>query len=393
MEITRIAIIDVSGSMRMPFSAQPRDGSTARRTKRSQKCAAALDYLRFAIQKMPPGSELIIISFAESAEVVYQGRADNSRAIDHCISRLSFTGSSTNLAAAFNLVLQIIQSGQHRIRPIDVVTDGLSNVGDPVQPARELQKRHGVYMHLYLIDLKDEGMMIANNVVGNEGEGEVDPVSSEAELMGRKEQALNQEREVIDQMHHVLKQQEVARAHFFAEAPPVHLRPSMTVSYPEVITPAQWRPIQLFLYSAELSGAVERELQKIREEVEEYGDLSAHFPQVLPEGCSIRVQMSSNELRVNPSEVTINWYEPYNKLHFRVATIEQAPEIRSASLNIDVFADDLPVACLGVSILIDSDARDIGAAQSSAQCNNGGRSCRKCLTINIKYENYRLCQD
>ena len=24
---------------------------------------------------------------------------------------------------------------------------------------------------------------------------------------------------------------------------------------------------------------------------------------------------------------------------------------------------------------------------------NGGRSCRKCLTINIKYENYRLCQD
>jgi len=24
---------------------------------------------------------------------------------------------------------------------------------------------------------------------------------------------------------------------------------------------------------------------------------------------------------------------------------------------------------------------------------NGGRSCRKCLTIKIKYENYRLCQD
>ena len=23
---------------------------------------------------------------------------------------------------------------------------------------------------------------------------------------------------------------------------------------------------------------------------------------------------------------------------------------------------------------------------------NGGRSCRKCLTLNIQYESYRLCQ-
>jgi len=30
---------------------------------------------------------------------------------------------------------------------------------------------------------------------------------------------------------------------------------------------------------------------------------------------------------------------------------------------------------------------------SLAENSNGGHSCRKCLTINIKYENYRLCQD
>jgi hypothetical protein len=55
---------------------------------------------------------------------------------------------------------------------------------------------------------------------------------------------------------------------------------------------------------------------------------------------------------VNPPEVTIEWYEPFNKLFFRIGTLRDAPNERSASIDIEVFANDLPVSSMRLAIVV-----------------------------------------
>ena len=54
MQITRIAIIDVSASMDSPFMYRGESGLITRSTSVNHKFEAAKEYLRYAIQKMPP---------------------------------------------------------------------------------------------------------------------------------------------------------------------------------------------------------------------------------------------------------------------------------------------------------------------------------------------------
>jgi hypothetical protein len=95
--------------------------------------------------------------------------------------------------------------------------------------------------------------------------------------------------------------------------------------------------------------------------------ISARFPRGIPEGCPIRVRLSSETLRVNPPEVTIEWYEPFNKLFFRIGTLRDAPNERSASIDIEVFANDLPVSSMRLAIVVAPDARESREIHSTAQ--------------------------
>jgi hypothetical protein len=82
MRITRIAIIDTSGSMDSPFRSTAKPGVITRVTDETHKFEAAKEYLRFAIQKMPASSELILITFDAAATVVYHGPANDLPAIE-----------------------------------------------------------------------------------------------------------------------------------------------------------------------------------------------------------------------------------------------------------------------------------------------------------------------
>jgi hypothetical protein len=356
MSRRRIVIIDVSQSMSEGFSARTDRGRFARRSGESQKFAAALDHLQFAIQKMPPGTELVIIAFAESANVVFQGPIEDKLGIRTSISSLAPTGRSTNLASALELALRLVEQSPQHIQTLDVVTDGLSNSGDPVPPARALQQRCAVYIHIYLIDPTEQGLEIAGRIVGDEGE--VDPVASEAELMGRQRDRLDEEEAAIRRLEQTVARHSADRLHFQESAPPLEQRPRVTASYPEWLAPGKWRTLEVFIYAADFRKAIEAQIKRLGQlETEEYGTVSAPFPRGIPEGCEIKVRLSSAKLRVNPSELTIRWYEPVNRLPFRVAAPVDHPLDFPANIVIEVLADDLPVSSMEASIIVTADAQ------------------------------------
>jgi hypothetical protein len=357
MNITRIAIIDVSASMDGPFRYRRTAGAITRVSSHNHKFEAAKEYLRFAIQKMPPSSELIVIAFAESARVIYQGTASNTHAIERAMATLQADGSSTNLGGAFQKVLDMLSTGHYAIRPLDVVTDGLSNEGDPIEPARRLQKEFGAFIHIYLIDPTEEGKLIADQVVGSQGEGEVDPVASAGRLLERERESLEAERELYEAMEQASARHHAARQDFLSRISDQE-RPKMTAAYPEMIATESWSTLDLFLYLSEFEGLVRKEVQRLehREDLD-YSNVSAQLPKSLPKGCQIRVSLSSNTIQANPSELTISWLEPYNRFSFRIIAMEHVPDESSASLDIEVFADNLPIASMRLPIAVNSMAK------------------------------------
>ena len=226
-----------------------------------------------------------------------------------------------------------------RLQPLDVVTDGLSNQGNPIQSARELQKRFGAYIHIYLIDPTLEGKHIADEIVGSEGDGEVDPVASAEALRDRGRESSEAEHAIYAKMDHVLAQHAANRRNFFQRATEQE-RPKITAASPEIMMPGQWSTADVFIHLRSYQELVQREIQRLqhRENID-YSHMSSEFPRSLPEGCPIRVTLSSTSLRMNPPEMTIYWYEPYNRLSFRVSTIDPDRNEYSASLDIDFFAD------------------------------------------------------
>ncbi|NTW82585.1 MAG: toll/interleukin-1 receptor domain-containing protein [Chlorobiaceae bacterium] len=146
-------------------------------------------------------------------------------------------------------------------------------------------------------------------------------------------------------------------------------RPKITVAYPEVISSTQWATVDLYLYLRAFRELVQAEIRRQQEKSNiDYSAASSEFPKSLPVGCPVKISLESTTLRINPSELTINWYEPYNRLSFRVCPIDDNKDGYSASLDVDVFADDLPAASMRLSIAVNSEAptEHVSAASSDA---------------------------
>ena len=156
------------------------------------------------------------------------------------------------------------------------------------------------------------------------------------------------------QLEHIAARHEMVRSKF-AERTADQERPKITAAYPEAIAPSCWFTLEVFLYLRNYRELVKTEIQRLQDrENIDYSGVSSEFPKSLPAGCPIRVSLQSNSLRINPSELTINWYEPYNRLPFRISPIHDEKDGYSASLDIDVFADDLPVASMRLAIAVNS---------------------------------------
>jgi hypothetical protein len=367
MKLTRIAVIDISASMKEAFSGRLQPGTFARATARQCKFDAALDHLRFALQKMPRGSQVFIIAFAESAEVIYRGPIERRDEIEQALSRLQPTGRSTNLGSAFELALSLLDAREYSVKLLDVLTDGLSNEGDPVTPAVALRKKHGVYLHLYLIDTTDEGTAIAQEVIGLEGEGEIDPVANAEALLDRQSEREAADRRTICKMDMALARG-YEEKQLFLERVAGQERPRVTAAYPEALIPGEWRTVEIFIYLNAFREVVQREVEKLhfREEVD-YGAASSQFPRSLPEGCPITVSLSSETIRTNPSELTIRWLEPFNRLPFRISPSKDSEEGTAATLDVDILADGVLVASMALPIAVTSGRAGVSAQVSDAQ--------------------------
>ncbi len=367
MNLTRIAIIDVSNSMAEPFSAEAPPGTLARATKHKRKFDAAMDYLRFAIRKMLPNSQIFIIAFAESAEVVYQGSLENRMRIETALQKLEPKGEKANLGSAFELVLSLLDTRKYSVEMLDVFTDGLSNAGDPITPANKLRKKYGVFLHLYLIDPTEQGTMISRRIVGMEGKGDIYPIASGKELLDLQIEELRNLSSVgstLDFFHI----SSCLSNNLFPIFPAALERPKVTAAYPQIIVPNEWRTMNIFIYLSAFKDVVQREVEKLRfcENVD-YGATSYQLPRSLPDGCKITISLSSDTIRVNPSELVIMWHEPYNRLSFRISPYPECPIDTSATLNVDILVDDLLVASMKLPIAVCIEADIVPTQVSDAQ--------------------------
>lgn len=100
----------------------------------------------------------------------------------------------------------------------------------------------------------------------------------------------------------------------FAQRTAEQERPKITAAYPEAMASSSWSIVEVFLYLRDYRELVEKEIRRLqdREHLDCTG-LSSEPPNSLPVGCSIRIALQSESLRTNPSEFTINWYEPYTR--------------------------------------------------------------------------------
>ena len=144
----------------------------------------------------------------------------------------------------------------------------------------------------------------------------------------------------------------------FAERTAEQKRPKITVVYPQAMAPSCWATVEVFLYLSEYRELVEKELRRLQDREElDYSGASTELPKSLPTGCPIRVSLQSDSLRTNPSELSINWYEPYNRLPFRISPKDDTNDEYSAGLDLEIFADDLPVASMRLAIAVNKSVR------------------------------------
>lgn len=157
-----LLLIDVSGSMKETFRGTGRFQGFVEVGEYRSKLQAAKESLLKQIRGLGPDTDVAIISFSDSASQVYAGSPDNTEEIRRSIELLE-PSAGTNIAGALNYACELPKERGHRWSTALVITDGLSNIGDPVQAARLCAER-GISISTLLIDDTREGEEIARSI-------------------------------------------------------------------------------------------------------------------------------------------------------------------------------------------------------------------------------------
>lgn len=127
-------------------------------------------------------------------------------------------------------------------------------------------------------------------------------------------------------------------------------RPALTAAYPEAVVPSLWYQMELFLYLRKYQDIVDHEINKLQQvQGGGFENVKAYLSNTIPEGTRISILVSSKDFDLNPDEISIKWFEEYYRFPFRVRLREQLEPEVEASINIQVFAGDLPIGELIVS--------------------------------------------
>jgi len=170
-----VILMDTSGSMGEPFSASAAT-SSFKGLLEEGTYKTKLDGAKEVLLKQLSGlsnTDIAVVAFSDDAHLVWSGTADDIKTVDESIVSMTPNGQ-TNLASAIMLALNdLAGSSSYRIISMLVISDGLSNVGDPVGAANAcIQSGLPIRISAILIDPTPEGEDIARAVsIGGEVRG------------------------------------------------------------------------------------------------------------------------------------------------------------------------------------------------------------------------------
>jgi hypothetical protein len=127
--------------------------------------------------------------------------------------------------------------------------------------------------------------------------------------------------------------------------------PVVTTAYPESVTKNKWYGLEIFFYLKSLSHVVANEIHKLRQQDNiDLGDVTSHINSPIPTGTQVSFIFSSpQDVLMNPSSITLRWYESYYKLPFRIY-VPQDTHDDFIVLLIDVVIHGLPITKIPISI-------------------------------------------
>ncbi|MCP4352203.1 MAG: VWA domain-containing protein [Desulfobacterales bacterium] len=164
-----VLLIDTSGSMKSGFSGEisPSDcPGHIEHVEFKTKIDAARELSIREIRGKKQG-DVLVIGFSNDAYLIGQGNVSNSKETNEIINSIRSVnaGGETNLASAISFAKNNIQSDKYSVISILIITDGLSNIGNPFKASVQYKKKfvHSTITTI-LIDPTDKGKEIAEMV-------------------------------------------------------------------------------------------------------------------------------------------------------------------------------------------------------------------------------------
>ena len=156
-------LIDISSSMNDGFSGKGKPTGLVEKGNWRRKLDAAKDILYQQTSSLFE-TEVAIIKFNSNAELIYKGKPSDDKEIRDRIYSLN-AGGRTNIARGLLLALNNLDFERYNAITILIITDGLSNEGDPIQAAREIvSKFPSIRISTILIDVTEHGKDIARKI-------------------------------------------------------------------------------------------------------------------------------------------------------------------------------------------------------------------------------------
>lgn len=190
-----IILLDHSGSMGQPFRENKRPSELRGRIRISDaftKFDAAKESLLERLEEPSTVESLAIMGFTSTTSLVFKGKTDQIHKAQTAIKNLR-PNNGTDIAQALfdakSLVIDSIMSNDAIARVL-VISDGLSDISEAEQAAKDLSNLSGitVIIDVIIIDPTDEDDAVARAIAIR---GTVQPVTSRAQLKQATDEVVN----------------------------------------------------------------------------------------------------------------------------------------------------------------------------------------------------------
>jgi hypothetical protein len=175
-----VFLVDISPSMDEGFSGSARHSmEPTEYGDYGSKLDAAKDRIPREVFARP-NSDYIIVPFNDEPYLLMQGTTTSADSINECIeevNQLETGGACTNIAAALRFPLRHVDNlGSYSKLRILLISDGLSNEGDPISASQDCDSA-GFTINALVIDKTTEGLDLAHKIANGGAVSTVDTSS------------------------------------------------------------------------------------------------------------------------------------------------------------------------------------------------------------------------